>query len=197
MTTTPRTLSETERRQQILAAARAVFNEKGYEDATVSDIVKRAGVAQGTFYLYFPSKKRVVIELARKPMEDVAARLAGVVSVPLSFEESLRGFIRVAFDVSQASPDLCRLIHLSMDPSDADMGTMEVEIRGSLVAMLRRAVTSGEMEPMDPDVAADMFQVIMRGALGAACAIGVAEGYHARVEETTTQILVNAFVKRG
>ena len=33
---------------------RKVLREKGYDSTTVSDIVKEAGVAQGTFYLYFP-----------------------------------------------------------------------------------------------------------------------------------------------
>jgi len=42
------------RRADLLAAARAILAEKGLEAATVSEIVARAGVAQGTFYLYFP-----------------------------------------------------------------------------------------------------------------------------------------------
>ncbi len=45
-----------DKRERILDAARAVFLEKGYEQASVSEIVKRAGVAQGTFYLYFKAK---------------------------------------------------------------------------------------------------------------------------------------------
>ena len=48
------------RRADLLAAARAVLAEKGLEAATVSEIVARAGVAQGTFYLYFPSKMALI-----------------------------------------------------------------------------------------------------------------------------------------
>ena len=48
-----------ERREQILGAARTVFAERGYHQATVSEMVKRCGVAQGTFYLYFQSKREV------------------------------------------------------------------------------------------------------------------------------------------
>src|SRR3954468_16198465 len=44
------------RRSELLSAARTVFGKKGYDGATVSEIVGRAGVAQGTFYLYFPGK---------------------------------------------------------------------------------------------------------------------------------------------
>src|SRR5215469_16903509 len=52
------------RRAALLAAAREVLAEKGLDAAKVSEIVARAGVAQGTFYLYFPSKLSLVIALA-------------------------------------------------------------------------------------------------------------------------------------
>jgi AcrR family transcriptional regulator len=43
-------------RDDIVAAATATFHEHGYHAARISDIVAAAGVSQGTFYLYFPSK---------------------------------------------------------------------------------------------------------------------------------------------
>ncbi len=52
------------RREQILAAARSVLSERGYERTTVSQIATRAQVAQGTFYLYFPSKEALPAALA-------------------------------------------------------------------------------------------------------------------------------------
>src|SRR3954463_14135109 len=42
---------------QLLPSARMAFGKKGYDEATVAEIVGRAGVAQGTFYLYFPGKE--------------------------------------------------------------------------------------------------------------------------------------------
>ncbi len=48
------------RRNELIAAARDVFAEKGVANAAVSDIVKAAGVAQGTFYLYFDAKTDVI-----------------------------------------------------------------------------------------------------------------------------------------
>jgi AcrR family transcriptional regulator len=52
-----------ERRRELLAHALAVFGEKGYHAATVEDVVSRAGVAHGTFYLYFPDKRAAFAEL--------------------------------------------------------------------------------------------------------------------------------------
>ena len=52
-------------RGKLLDAAEHEFGEKGYHAASVSSITRRAGVGQGTFYLYFPSKEEVMRELVR------------------------------------------------------------------------------------------------------------------------------------
>lgn len=52
-------------RQRILDAAEAEFGESGFARTSIGSIVHRAGVAQGTFYLYFPSKDDVLRELVR------------------------------------------------------------------------------------------------------------------------------------
>jgi AcrR family transcriptional regulator len=56
-------LSKEQRKSEILTAATKVFAEKGYRGASVSDINDAAGIARGTFYLYFESKKDVFVEL--------------------------------------------------------------------------------------------------------------------------------------
>jgi len=52
-----------QRRQQLLAAATWVFARKGYRRAGISDIIARADVARGTFYLYFDSKEQVFLAI--------------------------------------------------------------------------------------------------------------------------------------
>lgn len=59
----PEKLPKAERRQQILAVARDVFARRGYHQTTVEDIVAEAGVARGTFYLYFEDKRAVFADL--------------------------------------------------------------------------------------------------------------------------------------
>jgi AcrR family transcriptional regulator len=63
-------------RQKILDASEAVFGEKGYEVASISDITRTADVGQGTFYLYFPDKKSVFVELVRNLSKMLRAHLA-------------------------------------------------------------------------------------------------------------------------
>jgi AcrR family transcriptional regulator len=50
-------------REQLLRAAETVFAQKGFERASIADITREAGSALGTFYVYFPDKKAVFVEL--------------------------------------------------------------------------------------------------------------------------------------
>jgi AcrR family transcriptional regulator len=50
-------------RRRLIDAAEKCFAESGYHDASVVKITEAAGVAQGTFYLYFSSKKEIFDEL--------------------------------------------------------------------------------------------------------------------------------------
>lgn len=63
-------------RKRILDAAENEFGENGFARTSVASIVNRAGVAQGTFYLYFPSKDDVLRQLVR----DMGRRLRHALS---------------------------------------------------------------------------------------------------------------------
>ena len=62
---TPGTVRGQRTRERILAAAEDVFGELGYEPASIAAITQTAGVAQGTFYVYFPSKHAIFVELIK------------------------------------------------------------------------------------------------------------------------------------
>ena len=61
------------RRATLLDAARQVFSQKGYHPATVDDITRVAGVAKGTFYLYFSEKRAVFYDLMLQFFEMVTS----------------------------------------------------------------------------------------------------------------------------
>jgi AcrR family transcriptional regulator len=65
-------MSAEERKQEILRVAALVFAEKGYRLASITDIIGRAGIARGTFYLYFESKRDLFLELIQSYFEDFA-----------------------------------------------------------------------------------------------------------------------------
>ncbi|ASJ56874.1 TetR family transcriptional regulator [Brevibacillus formosus] len=57
-------ISKDDKYSKILKAAIEIISEKGLDKTSISDIVKKAGIAQGTFYLYFPSKMALVPAIA-------------------------------------------------------------------------------------------------------------------------------------
>jgi AcrR family transcriptional regulator len=68
-------------RERILDAALAVFAEKGYHNATISEITARAGVSRGLLTYYFPDKQQLVHELLSRYLDGVA-QLTNVVGTP-------------------------------------------------------------------------------------------------------------------
>ena len=66
-------------RERILAAAEEVFGQVGYEPASITAITQAAGVAQGTFYVYFPSKHAIFVELIKDFGVRVRAAIAQAV----------------------------------------------------------------------------------------------------------------------
>jgi AcrR family transcriptional regulator len=70
----PRQARSRKRRQDLLDAARALFSAKGYEATAVAEITARARAAAGAFYIYFPSKRELLVEL----MNDLLRRLEAV-----------------------------------------------------------------------------------------------------------------------
>ncbi|HVB41230.1 MAG TPA: TetR/AcrR family transcriptional regulator [Streptosporangiaceae bacterium] len=63
------------RKADLLAAARVVFERRGFLDARVADIVAEAKVAQGTFYTYFDSKEAIFVAVAQGVIDDMLASL--------------------------------------------------------------------------------------------------------------------------
>jgi len=60
------------RREQILDAATTVFAEKGFHRATIKDIARQAGIADGTIYTYFASKTDVLLGILHRLNESSA-----------------------------------------------------------------------------------------------------------------------------
>ena len=54
------------RLEELMGAAEALFLEKGVDATTISEITEAAGVAKGTFYVYFPSKQEMLAALAER-----------------------------------------------------------------------------------------------------------------------------------
>ena len=106
-----------DRRTQLLTSARAVFGKKGYEEATVSEIVGRAGVAQGTFYLYFPGKESLAGAFAEQLSERFAEVAAEKSARSRSFESALVRVLEAAYVVADEHRDIFLVANRGPNPA--------------------------------------------------------------------------------
>ena len=118
----PRTERGRRTLRAILDAAALEFGERGFHDASISDITRRAGVALGSFYTYFDSKDAVFRALVRDMSDQVRDRVAPVLAAApdqlaaeraglLEFLEFVRGhkeIYRIIDEAEFVDPDSFR-----------------------------------------------------------------------------------------
>ncbi|REB06446.1 TetR/AcrR family transcriptional regulator [Sporosarcina sp. BI001-red] len=99
------------KKERIVQSAIQVFTEKGVEKTTVSHIVKVAGIAQGTFYLYFPSKLALMPAIAEVMVQLTLKSVIKAVEESASFDEQLKQFVDAIFAVSEEHHEIQAMIY--------------------------------------------------------------------------------------
>lgn len=154
----PRTapLDPDSRRAQLLAAARLVFAQNGYYSASVADIINEAGVARGTFYNYFESKRAVFQAVLGELMEAVAAVITTV-----DPEGDIAGDIRANLErilVVLTRDDVGRLLFADAVGLDAEgdqaLRAFYREATARVVSALERGQRMGILGPCDTELSA-------------------------------------------
>src|ERR1700726_1962475 len=67
-----------EREREILAATRVLFDERGMQDAPISDIAAAVGINKALIYRHFSSKEELFVLTVTSYLADLAARLADI-----------------------------------------------------------------------------------------------------------------------
>ncbi len=164
---------EMSRREQILAAAVEVFSEKGFHDARVEEIARRAGIGKGTVYEYFSTKKELFqvvlwegmeffrreIQLEHASSDPLAVRLERIAEQQLAFSAKHRNLFKVMMNSPETVSDKAKDIYL----------TVREGIHSELVRLFSEAAERQEIPPLDFDTAAWM----MLGAFNAIATTGI------------------------
>ena len=99
------------KKEMIVHAAIQVFREQGIEKTKISDIVKAAGIAQGTFYLYFPSKLSLMPAIAEVMVEKTMAIVQDSVQENAAFPVKLEQLVEAIFQVTHDYHEIQALIY--------------------------------------------------------------------------------------
>jgi AcrR family transcriptional regulator len=138
-----------ERRLQILACARDAFAEHGYQGVTVDDVVGRAQIARGTFYLYFDDKRAVLDALVDEFLERIGSCIVGIdiAHAELSPREQLRQNVERITRLALSEPALLKIAlrdATGLDAAfDAKIASFYEALRGLLGASLAEGQENG------------------------------------------------------
>ncbi|MFI6423250.1 ScbR family autoregulator-binding transcription factor [Streptomyces sp. NPDC050842] len=127
-------------RKIILEAAAAIFDERGYEAATIAEVLERAEVTKGALYFHFPSKG----DLARGVLA-AAVTTDGVRPHALKLQEMVDTLLLLAYRLPR-EPMLSAALRMAVDPqSRRQFGTAWPEWTELLAGFLRDAKARGEV----------------------------------------------------
>jgi AcrR family transcriptional regulator len=148
-------MDKAERRQQILLHARDVFAKRGYHTAKIDDIVASAGIARGTFYLYFEDKRAIFEEIVDRVIAKLAMTIIRVDptdpsrSVADQIYENIRRIVNMLLD-DRATTKILLADAVGVDPSfDRKLHSFYDEVSKLLDESLRDGQVLGVVEKGD------------------------------------------------
>ena len=141
-------------REKLLAAAEDAIGAKGYDRTSIADITRRAGVAQGTFYIYFADKKAILVELVRELghnlRHDIVQATAGLTD-RLAIE---RAGLRAFFDFTHRHRNLYKVVRQAEFVDEEVYHWYYHRMADGYVRGLSQAMDAGQIRRLDPECVA-------------------------------------------
>ncbi|MGX1197494.1 TetR/AcrR family transcriptional regulator [Parvibaculum sp. MBR-TMA-1.3b-4.2] len=139
-------------REAILQAARNVFADLGYGATTVRDIIRRTGLASGTFYNYFRSKEEVFEALMDEGMRRIRPRLRAERIRSRTFEDFIRNALHAYFEYLASDRETFEVMRRNPNTVRVRMETAEMiagfeEIR----EYMEEDIRNGTLPPVDSE----------------------------------------------
>jgi AcrR family transcriptional regulator len=180
------------RTSEILDAAKAVFASEGFANATVDEIADRAGVAKGTVYVYFPSKRDLFLAALREGIVELHGRVRREIESAPGAQEKLRAFLRARLSYCARNRDFFRIyytefatMHTRPSPAKLDCQDLYDQQLRLLESILQDGIDAGSFRTMDVARAARLIYELVRAAV----AQHVMEWPDEEVGDTTNLVL--------
>jgi TetR/AcrR family transcriptional repressor of nem operon len=140
-------------RREIIRKAAPIFNQRGYDGAALSDLMKATGLEKGGIYRHFENKEQLAAEAFDYAWrETVEARTHDLDSIPNSVDR-LKQWIRNFVERRAAVPGGCPLLNTAIDTDDGNSVLRERARkalhgwRDSLVSVIRAGIKAREVRP--------------------------------------------------
>jgi len=149
-------------RQLIIDSARKVIGKNGFSNTRISDIVSEAGLAQGTFYLYFKNKKDVIEEIGDQMIITQSEKIKVLEDIGSTITKA--EFIRKIYEVFDSytiffhnNAEILRVLAVEVDPANRPLITdIIARIHKTFVRFFKVGQDSGIIRKMDYDSIAQL-----------------------------------------
>jgi TetR/AcrR family fatty acid metabolism transcriptional regulator len=160
------------RTTEILQAAHHVFAEKGFDQATIADIAKIAGVAKGTVYLYYRSKREVYWAALKRDLVCLRDQTKQFLESADTIEDKLRAVIAGKLRYFEDHRDFFRIYYTELARSairntqfQRQLDELYLEQVQLLEQVLQQAIRGKVMRHVRPDAAAFAVMELTRGVV--------------------------------
>ncbi len=181
------------RRERLLLAVWSLVAERGFASVRVSDVAKRAGMATGTVYRYFPSREALFVAVFERAteveVEQVRQALAGNERpVARRVEQALKTFARRALRAPVMAWSLIA------EPVAPQVEQARLDYRGSYARLFRAAIEEGMHHGEFPRQRADLAANAVVGALAEALAGPLAPRRDSQIGPEDSETMIDNLV---
>src|SRR5271168_3539815 len=133
------------RRAQVLRHAKRIFARKGYHRTNVADIIARARIARGTFYLYFQNKKDLFEELLEQAVTELTQRIQRLRPGPNEPDpvDQLRANLTRVLDYAMAERELTDILLNHSTGFDHELDDKIQDFYDRIAALIKRSLDLG------------------------------------------------------
>jgi len=161
----PRPRSD-DKRDRILKAAIQVFAREGFFGARITDVAKRAGVADGTIYLYFKNKEHLLTSLFEELMAEHVERGRESIGDLPDAPSKLRAIATYHLELLGGNRDLAIVFQVELRQSTKFMERFTTSWFGTYLELITEIVTAGQREgSIRSDVSPKLLAKAFFGAL--------------------------------
>jgi AcrR family transcriptional regulator len=154
-------------RERILDSAALIFARHDFHEVLMDDVARDCGVAKGTLYRYFPSKRALYLGVMFESMDRLHETLRGAVGGAGEPVAKLARLVHALLDHFWERRLFITLIHRiehrQGDPDSREWQRRRAQIARLIQKTLEDAVAAGEMRALDPRMGAEMLLGMLRG----------------------------------
>ncbi|GGD03079.1 TetR family transcriptional regulator [Pontibacillus chungwhensis BH030062] len=137
--------------KQIIDAAVEVIAENGYHSSQVSKIAKKAGVADGTIYLYFKNKEDILVSLFQEKMGQFIEKIEEDIKTKSNAKEKLLAMINTHYGLLSQDHHLAIVTQLELRQSNKDLRLKINDVLKRYLLVIDHIVEEGKTEGLFHD----------------------------------------------